>query len=203
MLPHRSLDPRQRPIGPVQRHGRAMDRMPADHLHRRGVDLGRMIHADRQSVGQAEGRPKAKLGLRGVEIGIGRARLPGVRLARFALAGRGHVVDMLERAPQSLRPVLRPDHDVQADQRDVAFRTDGMSSGERLGDVDDVGVFDHVIARSHRRRVRRIERTPRGFDRDRAHGQFRGMGRIGQVLAQAPAMSRKRIEYSGSLRRPS
>ena len=51
---------------------------------------------------------------------------------------------------------------------------------------------DHVIARSHRRRVRRIERTPCGFDRDRAHGQVRRMGRIGQVLALAPAMNRQR-----------
>ena len=81
---------------------------------------------------------------------------------------------------------------MQADQRDVAFRTDNMSSGERLGDVDDIGVLDHVIARPHRGRVRRLERTPCGFDRDRACGQFRGMSRIGQVLAEAPAMGRER-----------
>ena len=31
------------------------------------------------------------------------------------------VVDMLERAPQPLRPVARLDHDVKADERDVAL----------------------------------------------------------------------------------
>ena len=156
------------------------------------LDLGRMIQADRQGVGQAEGRPKAELGLRGVEIGIGRAGVFGVGLARFALAGRGHVVDVLERAPQSLRPVFGPDHDVQADQRHVAFRTDDMARGERLGDVDDIGVFDHVIARPDRRRVRRGERAPGGLDRDRAYRQLRRVVWIGQVLAQAPAGKGKR-----------
>ena len=105
MLPDGSLDSRQRPISPIHRHGREMDRMPAHHLHRLGVDLGRMIEADRKGAGRAELRPKAELGLRRVEIGIGRARVPGVRLARFVRAGRGHVVDVLESAPQPLRPV--------------------------------------------------------------------------------------------------
>jgi hypothetical protein len=81
------------------------------------------------------------------------------------------------------------------DQRNVGFRTDNAPSCARLGDVDDIGVLDHVIARSYRRRVRRIERTPCGFDRDRAHGQVRGVGRIGQVLALTPAMSRERIVF--------
>ena len=147
-------------------------------------------------TGKVSGKPnvgqRPSLGFEGVEIGIGRARLASVGLARFALAGRGHVVDVLERAPQALRPLLCPDHDVQADERDVAFRTDDMSSRERLGDVDDIGVLDDIIARSHRRRVRRIERAPCGFDRDRAYGQFRRVGRIGQVLAQTPAMNRQR-----------
>ena len=67
-----------------------------------------------------------------------------------------------------------------------------MARGERLGDVDNLGVLDHVIARPHRRRVRRGERPPGGLDRDRAGGQFRRVGRIRQPLAQAPTLKRKR-----------
>ena len=154
--------------------------MPAHHLHRRGLDLGPMIHADRKSIGQAERWPKGELGLRRVEIGIGRARILGVGLARFALAGRGHIVDMLERAPQSLRSVFRSDHDVQTDQCDVAFRTDDAPGRERLADVDDVGVLDHVIARPGRWRIGGSQEAPCGLHRDRAHRQFRRVGRIGK-----------------------
>ena len=55
-----------------------------------------------------------------------------------------------------------------------------------------LALLDHVVARPLRRRVRRGERAPGGLDRDRAYRQFRRVGRIGQVLAQAPAGTRKR-----------
>ena len=53
------------------------------------------------------GRPEQRqfsVRLGGVAIGIGRAGVLRVRLARVALAGRRDVVDMLEGAPQPLRP---------------------------------------------------------------------------------------------------
>ena len=81
---------------------------------------------------------------------------------------------------------------MQADQRDVAFRTDDTPRGERFGDVDDVGVLDHVIARPHGRRVCRGEKAPCRLDRDRPGGQSQRMVLIGQVLALAPAAVCKR-----------
>src|SRR5215475_8363940 len=50
MLPDGSLDSPQRPIIPIHRHGREMDRMPAHHLIRLGVDLGRMIGGGRTYI---------------------------------------------------------------------------------------------------------------------------------------------------------
>ena len=81
---------------------------------------------------------------------------------------------------------------MQADQRDVILRANDAPGRERLGDVDDLGVLDHVVARPDRRRVRRGEKTPGGLDRDRTDGQMARVGLIRQVLAQAPAARRKR-----------
>ena len=81
---------------------------------------------------------------------------------------------------------------MQSDQRDVAFRANDAPGGKRLGDIDDLGVLDHVIARPDRWRVGRGEQSPRRLDRDRTGGKMRGVGLVGQVLAPAPAVERER-----------
>ena len=75
-------------------------------------------------TGKVSGRPnvgqRPSLGFEGSNRN--RARRLAWRRARALRPRRpGHVVDVLERAPEALRPVFRPDHDVQADQRDVVF----------------------------------------------------------------------------------
>ena len=201
MLPDGPLDSRQRPIGAVHGHGRGMNRMPAHHLHGLGVDLGRMVEADRQGVGLAEGRPKPELGLRGVEVGIRSARLPSVRLARVAPAGRGHVVDVLEGAPQSLRPVFVRITMCMPTSVDVAFRTD---------DIVPASVSRRRRWRYRPRNsapgspaCRRGERvTARGLDRDRARATAPGWAGSGNSLPRLQP-GRASAEYSGSLIRAS
>ena len=82
---------------------------------------------------------ESAIGLRPIQIGIGRAGVPRVGFARLAFACGRHVIDMLE-VLDSHSADSGLDDDVHADQGDVALRAGDLAGGEALCDIDDIGV---------------------------------------------------------------
>src|ERR1019366_5131832 len=126
--------------------------------------------------------------LGGIVVRIRRARVFRVGLARVADADGRYVVDVLERAPQPLRPILRLDGDVQADQRDIAFGASRPSRRQTLGDVDDFSVPDYKKALPHGWRISLGEDAPRRLYRNRSDGELRRRFRRRQQIAMEPAV---------------
>ena len=167
--------------------------MAAHDLHRLRLALRRVRPVDRQRLRRAERRPEF-FRPRGVEIGVGDARIARVGFAGVPVASRRHVVDMLERAPDPLRPAPGLDRDVKPDQRDVALRADRMAGGEGFCDVDDLGALD-VMARPRRRRIGSSQGAPGRLDRDRPDGKTARAARVRQLLPKAPAAGGEGREF--------
>ena len=168
--------------------------MASQDLHRRRIGLRRIIPVDRQGVPRAERRPQLG-GLRGIEIGIRRAGVHCVRLASLPYACGRHVVDMLERAPDPLRPALCLDRDMKSDERDVALRADHSPGGDRFGRVDDLAALD-VISPAHRSRIRGRQGPPGSLYRDRSNRKVCGVIFVRQIPALTPAAGGEGPELS-------
>src|SRR5271157_4613297 len=90
---------------------------------------------------------------------------------------------------------MRLDHDVEPDERDVALRADNAAGRDAAPDIDDLGIFDHIIARTNGRGIRVGQRAPGSLDRDRADRQIRRVRLIRQVAALAPAAGGDRVIF--------